>query len=72
MTGERLGYDRLVLAVGAQPIHLAYEGDAADAVLSVNSRLDYARFRDAIEGVDRVALIGPGLIGCEFANDLRA
>jgi rubredoxin---NAD+ reductase len=69
--GESLGYDRLVLAVGAQPIHLAYEGDAADAVLSVNSRLDYARFRDAIEGVDRVALIGPGLIGCEFANDLR-
>ncbi|ACL71773.1 NAD(P)/FAD-dependent oxidoreductase [Thioalkalivibrio sulfidiphilus] len=69
--GETLAYDRLVLAVGAEPIRLSYEGDGAEAVLSVNSREDYARFREAIEGVDRVAVIGPGLIGCEFANDLR-
>jgi rubredoxin---NAD+ reductase len=69
--GETLGYDRLVLAVGAEPIRLSYEGDGADAVMSVNSRQDYARFREAIETVKRVALIGPGLIGCEFANDLR-
>jgi len=69
--GETLAYDRLVLAVGAEPIRLSYEGDGAEAVLSVNSREDYARFREAIEGVDRVAVVGPGLIGCEFANDLR-
>jgi rubredoxin---NAD+ reductase len=69
--GETLGYDRLVLAVGAEPIRLSYEGDGADAVMSVNNRQDYARFREAIETVKRVALIGPGLIGCEFANDLR-
>ncbi|HSP00479.1 MAG TPA: FAD-dependent oxidoreductase, partial [Thioalkalivibrio sp.] len=69
--GEILDYDRLVLAVGAEPIRLSYEGDGAEGVLSVNSREDYARFREAIEGVDRVAVIGPGLIGCEFANDLR-
>jgi rubredoxin---NAD+ reductase len=69
--GEALGYDRLVLAVGAEPIRLSYEGNGADAVLSVNNRQDYARFREAIEDVDHVAVIGPGLIGCEFANDLR-
>ncbi|OOG22007.1 FAD-dependent oxidoreductase [Thioalkalivibrio denitrificans] len=69
--GETLPYDRLVLAVGADPIRLSYAGDGVDAVRSVNNRLDYARFREAIEGVDRVAIIGPGLIGCEFANDLR-
>ncbi|MFN2348599.1 MAG: NAD(P)/FAD-dependent oxidoreductase [Thioalkalivibrio sp.] len=69
--GETLDYNRLVLSVGAEPIRLSYEGDGAEAVLSVNSREDYARFRQAIEGVDRVAVIGPGLIGCEFANDLR-
>lgn len=68
---EILGYDRLVLALGAEPIRLSYEGDGADAVLSVNNREDYARFRSAIDGVARVAVIGPGLIGCEFANDLR-
>ncbi|WP_018232471.1 NAD(P)/FAD-dependent oxidoreductase [Thioalkalivibrio thiocyanodenitrificans] len=69
--GEALGYDRLVLAVGAEPIRLSYEGDGADAVLSVNNRQDYARFREAIGGVEHVAVIGPGLIGCEFANDLH-
>jgi len=69
--GDTLDYDRLVLALGAEPIRLSYEGDGADAVLSVNSREDYARFRQAIEGVERVAVIGPGLIGCEFANDLH-
>ncbi|WP_018954307.1 NAD(P)/FAD-dependent oxidoreductase [Thioalkalivibrio sulfidiphilus] len=69
--GESLDYGRLVLAVGAEPIRLSYEGDGADAVLSVNSREDYGRFREAIEGVGHVAVIGPGLIGCEFANDLR-
>ncbi|MFP4080460.1 MAG: FAD-dependent oxidoreductase [Ectothiorhodospira sp.] len=70
--GSTLGYDALVLALGAQPIHFSYEGDAADAVLTVNDLADYVRFRQAIDDVDRVALIGPGLIGCEFANDLAA
>lgn len=67
---ESLAYDRLVLAVGAQPIRLTCEGDGADAPMAVNNRQDYARFRETIAGVDRVAVIGPGLIGCEFANDL--
>ncbi|MBK1691198.1 NAD(P)/FAD-dependent oxidoreductase [Ectothiorhodospira mobilis] len=70
--GRTLDYDALVLALGAEPIHFSYAGDAADAVLMVNDLTDYVRFRQAIEEVERVALIGPGLIGCEFANDLAA
>jgi rubredoxin-NAD+ reductase len=46
------------------------QGDAADEVLSVNDRLDYGRFREALNGARQVAIIGAGLIGCEFANDL--
>lgn len=66
-----LRYSRLVLALGAEPIHPPLQGDAATAVLSVNSLDDYARFRARLtEAVRQVALIGPGLIGCEFANDL--
>jgi rubredoxin-NAD+ reductase len=38
--------------------------------LSVNDLGDYARFRAAIKGKHRVAILGAGLIGCEFANDL--
>jgi len=67
---ETLTYDKLVLALGAQPILLPIEGDAAQNMLTVNDLDDYARFRQAIESVEHVAIIGPGLIGCEFANDL--
>ena len=65
-------YARLVLALGADPIRLTLAGNAADAVLSVNDLADYARLRAALDGVRSVAILGAGLIGCEFANDLAA
>ncbi len=65
-------YSRLVLALGADPIRLPLQGDAADAVLSVNDLADYARFRGALTSTKQVAIIGGGLIGCEFANDLAS
>jgi len=70
--GEAIGYAKLVLALGADPISLPMAGDAAGEVLQVNDLAGYARFRAAIEGKRRVALLGAGLIGCEFANDLAA
>lgn len=65
-----LGWSKLVLALGADPIRLPLSGDGAAAVLSVNDLRDYARFRTVLEGRKRVAILGAGLIGCEFANDL--
>jgi rubredoxin-NAD+ reductase len=65
-----VGYSKLVLALGADQIQLQLAGTAADAVMTVNDLEDYARFRGAIEGRKRVAILGAGLIGCEFANDL--
>jgi rubredoxin-NAD+ reductase len=65
-----LEYDRLVLALGADPIRLPLQGDTADAVVSVNDLADYARLRDALASAKQVAILGGGLIGCEFANDL--
>jgi rubredoxin-NAD+ reductase len=68
-------YGKLVIAVGAQPIRLPIAGDAADRILSVNHIADYAAFRVAITKLDhagaaRVTILGAGLIGCEFADDL--
>jgi rubredoxin-NAD+ reductase len=65
-----VAYSKLVLALGADQIQLQLKGTAADAVMTVNDLEDYARFREAIEGRKRVAILGAGLIGCEFANDL--
>jgi len=67
---EALEYSKLVLAIGAEQIRLPLEGNAVDRVLTVNSLDDYTRFRGTLPGKDRVAIIGAGLIGCEFANDL--
>ncbi len=65
-------YDKLVLALGADPIRIPLQGNAAGAVLSVNNLADYAGFRDALAGAKSVSIMGGGLIGCEFANDLAA
>ena len=71
LDNEQLPYFQLVLAIGADPIRMPLAGDAADEVLSVNDLIDYARFRKAAAGVQHIAILGAGLIGCEFANDLR-
>ncbi|MHB0984707.1 MAG: NAD(P)/FAD-dependent oxidoreductase [Sulfuricella sp.] len=70
VNGAALSYGKLVLALGADPIRLPLQGNAAEAVLSVNDLDDHRRFREAIEGKKDVAILGAGLIGCEFANDL--
>lgn len=76
--GDTLVYRDLVLALGADPIRLPLQGNAADDVLSVNDLDDFAKFADALDTaadgqpVKRVVILGGGLIGCEFANDLLA
>ncbi|AMO98736.1 rubredoxin-NAD(+) reductase [Collimonas arenae] len=69
-------YAQLVIAVGAQAIRLGLAGDASDHVLSVNHIDDYATFRDKLlpdqKASARVTILGAGLIGCEFADDLAA
>ena len=75
-SGDTLRYRDLVLALGADQLRLPLQGDAADTVVSVNDLDDFAAFADALdkgpmgEPVQRVAILGGGLIGCEFANDL--
>lgn len=68
--GASLAYGKLVLALGADPIQLPLTGDGVGAVLAVNDRVDYGIFRETLEGKKKLALLGAGLIGCEFANDL--
>src|SRR5439155_6123469 len=67
---EILAYSRLVLALGADPIRLPVSPAAEGRVFSVNDLGDYRRFVQAITGRQRIAILGAGLIGCEFADDL--
>lgn len=64
-------YGQLVLALGANQRHLSVNGDAADAVMTVNDLSSYRRYRESLQqGSAHVTILGAGLIGCEFANDL--
>ncbi len=71
-SGGVLEYAKLVLALGAEPIRIPVQGDAAQAVCSVNNLGDYAKFRTALNTTKSIAIMGGGLIGCEFANDLAS
>ncbi|ENX57793.1 hypothetical protein F902_02193 [Acinetobacter higginsii] len=65
-------YGRLVLATGATPVVIPIDGDSTAATLSVNDLADYRRFRQRLSNKQHVTILGDGLIGCEFANDLAA
>lgn len=63
-------YSRLVLTHGTDPIGIPLHGDAAATVLSVNQMADYILLREQLQPGMRVLIMGAGLIGCEFTNDL--
>ena len=65
-------YSQLVLALGADQIRVPMNGNASHEVQTVNDLQDYARFRKQLDGKKKVVILGAGLIGCEFANDLAS
>ena len=69
---EILPYSQLVMAMGADQIRLPLQGDGVSKILTVNDLDDYRHFREELAGKKSVTVIGAGLIGCEFANDLAS
>ncbi|WP_110650495.1 NAD(P)/FAD-dependent oxidoreductase [Salinicola peritrichatus] len=74
---EQLPYDQLVLATGAAPWQpFAIDSLLRDRVFQINDLDDYRRFRATLDRHPgqqaRIAIIGAGLVGCEFANDLHS
>ncbi|MBX3630382.1 MAG: FAD-dependent oxidoreductase [Nitrosomonas sp.] len=69
---EQLIYEKLVLALGADQIRLPLQGNGVRKILTVNDIDDYRHFRNTLVDKKKIVIIGAGLIGCEFANDLAA
>jgi len=67
---EVLPYERVVLATGASVNTLSFPGSDNPKILSINDLMDYRQFRDTLEEKKHVLIMGAGLIGCEYANDL--
>ena len=66
-------YSKLILSIGATPVRLAIAGTGSEDIHVVNHLDDYKAFRKQLakQQDKRVVILGAGLIGCEFANDLQ-
>jgi rubredoxin-NAD+ reductase len=60
------------LTLGAETISPPIKGDALDHIYSVNDLLDFDDFQKAVKKskAKKFCIIGGGLIGCEYTNDL--
>lgn len=68
--GTTIEYRDLVLATGSSPIPLPFENSASNRTFAINDLEQYATFRSEIREGQTVLIVGGGLIGCEYANDL--
>jgi 3-phenylpropionate/trans-cinnamate dioxygenase ferredoxin reductase subunit len=69
--GERLPYDRLLLATGAEPRALPVEGADLDGVHLLRTIEDSDAIRAVWDEGGRMVVIGGGWIGCEVAASAR-
>jgi 3-phenylpropionate/trans-cinnamate dioxygenase ferredoxin reductase component len=69
--GEPLPYDHLVIATGSRPRALPVPGAELAGVLPLQTLEDADRLLAALAGCTRVAVIGAGFIGLEFAASAR-
>ena len=69
--GERLRYDRLMLATGAEPRRLAIPGGELDGVHYLRSVGDSDVLRGRLDRGGAVVVVGAGWIGAEVAASAR-
>jgi 3-phenylpropionate/trans-cinnamate dioxygenase ferredoxin reductase component len=68
---ERIGFDRLLLATGAEPRRVPVSGSDLDGVLYLRTTQDSDEIRARIESGGRLVTIGAGWIGAEVAASAR-
>ena len=66
--GEKLAYDRLVLATGANPRRLDLPGGKLDGIHYLKTLDDARRLRDTFRPGQHLCVIGGGYIGLEIAS----
>lgn len=71
-TGERIGYDKLLLATGSAVRRLNVPGADANGVLYLRTLSDCEALKAALATATRVVVIGAGWIGLETAAAARA
>jgi 3-phenylpropionate/trans-cinnamate dioxygenase ferredoxin reductase subunit len=69
--GERVGYDALLLATGAEPKRLPVPGADLPGVHLLRTVEDSDALRSVLDAGGRLVVVGAGWIGCEVAASAR-
>lgn len=70
-TGDRIAYDRLLLATGGRARRLPVDGSGLHGVYYLRDVEDSERIREELKEGRKVAVIGAGFIGSEVAASAR-
>jgi 3-phenylpropionate/trans-cinnamate dioxygenase ferredoxin reductase subunit len=70
-SGERLSFDRLLLATGAEPRRLSTPGSDLDGIHYLRSLADSDQLRERLDNASKLVVIGSGWIGSEVAASAR-
>ncbi len=70
--GERIAYDKLIIATGARARRLPLAGADSPSVHELRNVADADRLKAGLAAAKRIAIIGGGYIGLEVAASARA
>ena len=69
-TREEVGFDKALLATGANVHRLDVEGDELEGIHYLRTLANADSIREGVDGVEHVVLIGGSYIACEVAASL--
>lgn len=72
-SGNRIFYNKMILATGSTPATLPLKGIDLDGVWYIDKNLDHIKkLRKDVIGAKNIAIIGGGFIGVEIAEELNS
>ena len=70
--GKTIGYDKLILATGSQPLVPPIPGRDLGNVFTIKKDIEYLQVMEkALDDAKDVVIVGGGFIGVEFADECR-
>jgi nitrite reductase (NADH) large subunit len=70
--GKELAYDRLLIATGASPKMVEVPGSDKEGILGLRTYQDAQLIKERLDKVNKVSILGGGLIGLRAAYSLHA